>query len=175
MPVQKMLVVDVNKCTGCRMCEMACSLFHEGVCSPSLSRIRVYERHAGVEEITIPVVCMHCTDPPCVAVCPMGGMKEDKDTGTGVCADVCIGCRLCFMACPVGAISFAPPPNVKPLKCDLCGGDPQCVKFCQTQALVYVPVMQAHRLRAKKLLDHYVSRRGETPEDEGAAAYEVKV
>jgi Fe-S-cluster-containing hydrogenase component 2 len=176
MPVRMMIVVDPERCTGCRMCEMACSLYHEGVCSPSLSRIRVYGRHTHREELHIPVVCMHCADPTCVAVCPMTAFRESDAAGCVVSGEPCIGCRLCFLTCPVGAIPFSPPPNAHALKCDLCGGDPQCVRFCQTQVLVYVPVTRAHQVKARKLLDYYASRLGGAPGQEtGSAGDQVTV
>jgi len=51
--------------------------------------------------------------------------------------DICIGCRICVAACPFGAIGFDILAN-KVIKCDFCDGDPQCVRFCDVEAIQYV-------------------------------------
>jgi Fe-S-cluster-containing hydrogenase component 2 len=51
--------------------------------------------------------------------------------------DICIGCRMCVAICPFGGMSFDPLAE-KVIKCDFCDGDPQCVKFCEENAVQYV-------------------------------------
>ena len=158
----RMLVVEAERCTGCGLCEMACSLQHQGVCSPALSRIQVLRR----EELglSLPVVCMQCTDAPCAAVCPVGAIARDPASGAWLIQEaLCIGCRLCIAACPLGAISFAPAATEgQVLKCDLCGGDPRCVRFCGTQALGWVRptrLGEAQRRRVLAQYEHSVANR----------------
>jgi carbon-monoxide dehydrogenase iron sulfur subunit len=114
---------------------MACSLYHEGSCSPALSRIRIVRR----EELglALPIVCMQCADAPCATVCPVQAIGRDSSSGALlVNADLCIGCWLCLEACPFAAISISPAGAAgRALICDLCGGDPRCVPFCGTGAI----------------------------------------
>lgn len=133
--MQKSLIVDQSKCTGCRTCEMACSLHHEKKCSPLLSRIRIIKFEARGENY--PNVCSHCTKPQCVSACPQGAIQLNSVTGAVVInEELCIGCRLCIAACPQGQIAMHPERDVS-FKCDLCGGDPACARFCPTGAVKY--------------------------------------
>jgi Fe-S-cluster-containing hydrogenase component 2 len=73
-----------------------------------------------------------------VNICPVKAVFRDKDTGAAVVNySVCIGCRSCVAVCPFGAMSFNPL-DKKVFKCDLCSGDPQCVRFCNVKAVDYV-------------------------------------
>ena len=58
----------------------------------------------------------------------------------------CIGCRMCVSACPFGSMSFDETQR-KVLKCDLCDGDPTCVKFCQHNALQYLDAAEQSKLK----------------------------
>jgi carbon-monoxide dehydrogenase iron sulfur subunit len=134
----QMLVVHPERCTGCGLCEVACSLHREGVCSRSLARIRILRQED--RGLSLPVVCMQCTQAPCRAVCPMEAIGRDSATGAiTIDRQLCIGCRLCLQACPLGAISFHEEAQTGPiLKCDLCGGEPRCIPFCGSEALALV-------------------------------------
>jgi len=133
--VQRVITLDPSKCTGCRMCEMACSLHHEQACSRSTSRIKVVKFEK--EGIDMPVLCQHCANAPCLVVCPTAALQRDQLTGAVVLREhLCIGCRMCAIACPFGAIGVDPRgERTAILKCDLCDGDPQCVRFCEPGAL----------------------------------------
>ncbi|MGE5397019.1 MAG: 4Fe-4S dicluster domain-containing protein [Chitinophagales bacterium] len=129
--------IDYHKCVGCGTCEMVCSLTHENVCSPNLSRIRVvrYRR----EGLNVPVTCAFCEKPPCISICPVGAISKNKENSdVSIKTDICIGCRQCVQACPFGHMNFNFPKGIA-FKCDRCGGDPQCVKFCWTGAIEYGP------------------------------------
>jgi len=147
MDQPSVLLIDIEKCTGCRICENVCSLSHTGRIDPGESRITVVkDEEAGID---IPVVCMQCERPLCMEVCPSGALGRDPDTG-GVTIDPyrCIGCRMCVMACPVGGITVTKEKQVK--KCDLCGGDPYCAKFCPTGAIVYQKVAKGSAGQKRK-------------------------
>jgi len=119
---------DYLKCTGCRRCEIACSLHHEGKIWPEASRVRVFMLVPGVE---VPHLCAQCYDYPCVASCPVDALSVSKETGAVlVDKEKCIGCNKCIEACP-GNVPFLHPADKKAVICDLCGGDPQCAKVCQ--------------------------------------------
>lgn len=132
----KVLVVDYEKCTGCRLCELVCSVKHTGSSNPARSRIRIAKWET--EGVVVPVVCHQCQDAPCIAVCPTSSRSRSKELGcTEIDYDRCIGCKTCIAVCPFGATSFDPVTK-KVITCDLCDGNPMCVKFCSTGALSYV-------------------------------------
>jgi carbon-monoxide dehydrogenase iron sulfur subunit len=131
--MQNVLVIDAAKCTGCRLCEQVCSVKHEGTVNPYRSRVRVLKWE--IDGQVLPMVCRQCDDPPCQNICPMGAIAKDELTGlVSVDYDKCIGCRMCISACPFGAMDYDLV-GKKVMKCDLCGGDPQCVRFCDAQAI----------------------------------------
>lgn len=118
---------DYLSCSGCRRCEIACSLHHENRIWPEASRIRVFMLVPGVE---VPHFCAQCEDHPCVDSCPEGALSVSKKTeAILVDKEKCTGCGLCIDACP-GRIPHLHPTENYVLICDLCGGDPQCVKVC---------------------------------------------
>ncbi len=122
------IVRDYIKCSGCRRCELACSMHHEGWWWPEASRIRVFMPFPGVE---VPHFCAQCDDYPCVASCPVEALSVDEDTTAVIVdQDKCTGCGECIDACP-GKVPFMHPEHGKAVICDLCGGDPECVKVCE--------------------------------------------
>lgn len=134
--MDKFLTVNAEKCTGCRLCEQVCSVTQEGVSNAAKSRIRVVKWED--EGRYIPVICQQCQDAPCKNVCPVGAISRDKDFGyLQVNTEVCIGCRSCVGICPFGAMNYNPDNN-SVFKCNLCGGNPQCVRFCEVEALEYI-------------------------------------
>ena len=101
----KAIVVNRERCTGCRMCELVCSVKKEGASDPARARIRVIKRE--MEGFYLPTVCRHCEDPPCGEACPVEAIHKDEETGRVVVdEDLCIGCEACVSACPLGAMGF---------------------------------------------------------------------
>jgi len=132
----KIIAVDYEKCIGCRTCETVCSLKHNGEIAPYQSRIKVV-RWDG-EGKAIPMNCRQCEWAPCEAICPIKAISRDELMGREVINyDLCIGCLMCVVVCPFGAISFDTSVK-KVVKCDLCDDDPLCVKYCMNQALQYI-------------------------------------
>ncbi|WP_054695678.1 4Fe-4S dicluster domain-containing protein [Syntrophomonas palmitatica] len=132
----RVLYINHEKCVGCGACEMICSLVNEGVCSPRLSRIRVvrFTREAR----NAPVSCAACENAPCLLTCVAGAIyREPGGAVPKVNTGQCIGCRQCNLACPFGHMNFHPEKKTA-YKCELCGGDPQCAKFCWTGAIQFV-------------------------------------
>lgn len=136
--MSKSIVVYPMDCAGCRNCEVVCSLVHFGVCSPELSNIRVVEWQD--KGLTVPFTCLQCEDPACMEACPARAISRDEKTGAVLVDDkLCLGCKMCLLVCPFGG------PRVNRetstiIKCDLCGGDPQCVKNCPTKAICFMDI-----------------------------------
>ncbi|OPX90576.1 MAG: Anaerobic dimethyl sulfoxide reductase chain B [Pelotomaculum sp. PtaB.Bin104] len=145
----KILTVDANKCTGCRTCEMVCSLHHEKKCSPILSRTRVVKFEAL--GLNFPIVCTHCSKPKCMVACSHDAMRVDSETGAVLIDEaLCTGCRSCLAACPRSQVGFHPDKGVA-FKCDLCEGNPQCARFCPTGAIRY-SVMDEYLMAKRRAL-----------------------
>lgn len=141
---------DFSRCSGCRKCEIACSLFHEKLIWPEASRIRVFMLVPGVD---FPHLCAQCEDYPCVKACPVKALSTSKKTGAVlVRAKKCTACGKCISACP-GRVPHLHPTENYAVICDLCNGDPQCVKACEEgklNVLMKVPRRnQAYKLYAR--------------------------
>jgi Fe-S-cluster-containing hydrogenase component 2 len=118
---------DYEACSGCRRCELACSMFHEGWMWPEASRVRVFMPFPGLE---VPHLCAQCMDYPCIASCPVDALSKDPETeAVLVDREKCISCGDCIRACP-GTVPYLHPGDNKATICDLCNGDPECVKVC---------------------------------------------
>lgn len=134
------LVVDIDQCTGCKACAVACSYVKTGVYDADAGCIFV----AMLEEygMDCPVFCQQCTDPRCVEACSFNAMtKRPSDGLVMVDQSRCTACGVCLTACPYGAISPAQPGRTRGtviMKCDLCGGSPECVQWCDTHALKFI-------------------------------------
>ena len=147
------LLIDTAKCGECDDCVTAC---HEengvkGHGRPAtdahwLRKLDVRDRRTGFAQ-TVPMMCQHCADAPCVDVCPTGASMRRADGIVLVDKHICIGCRYCVMACPFGARSFihekvtgqkADVPRGKGTveACTMCvhlvdrGEEPACVTAC---------------------------------------------
>ena len=156
----KRLYTHPELCTGCRQCSIACSLKKFGENNPKKAAITIVRDE--FQRYEFPLVCMQCDDPLCVRMCPQnsvrvvnGIVKRDKEK--------CIGCKLCAVICPFSAITVLGKDLVQ---CDLCDGDPTCVKFCATKAIEYVEeTVELNRRRrdlVEKLLheSHYLVATG---------------
>lgn len=133
---------DIRKCIGCKSCEIACAVEHSkskdifaAVGERPLPKRRVKAEVVGLKIISLH--CQHCEDALCVQACMSGALSKDKKTGATLHdKDKCVGCWMCVMSCPFGAI-VRDIDNHIAVKCDLCPDrdDYACVAACPTGAL----------------------------------------
>jgi len=150
------MVIDLEKCDGCALCQNACIAAHEPLPEQTWIRVYILEGPDG-ETYPLPRPCMQCQRAPCVSVCPVGANYYNQDGIVLIDKDRCIGCRMCMAACPYGARYFnwkAPQPSPReehgweyyhPVgvveKCMFCysalekGELPPCVKACVMGAI----------------------------------------
>ena len=134
---------NMNKCIGCRSCEVACN---EQNGNPSEIRWRrIGEIEGGVYPDTsrhyLSMGCNHCLDAECLKGCPVDAYKKDPVTGIVLhSADACIGCQYCVWNCPYSVPQFNAERGVVG-KCDMCHGrltdglEPACVNACPEGAI----------------------------------------
>lgn len=139
-PALGYILRNIENCAGCRTCEAVCSLSHEGLVCPALARTWIVDyilEGRRIESHT----CKQCRAPNCLYACPTSALHADGATGARVIdPGKCIGCKICMNACPQ-----QPDPPIRYdtekaicIKCDLCGGDPLCVKYCPEAALYFI-------------------------------------
>jgi anaerobic carbon-monoxide dehydrogenase iron sulfur subunit len=155
----KALTVNLEKCTGCRSCELACSFKHHGEYNPAMSNIQV--SIFTDEAFYVPVVCFQCDKPFCAEVCPTGAVSASTVSGAyivGLDRAKFVGCKMCTLACPFGAISYHGQGKVH--KCDLCGGSPECVVFCVPGALEFKEPEKRTAQKGRAFAEKMLKQRG---------------
>jgi anaerobic carbon-monoxide dehydrogenase iron sulfur subunit len=146
----KMIEVEPDKCRGCRLCEMACSFHHEKEFSAAKSRIRILKDDHWAFDC--PLLCMQCVEAPCIETCSMEAIRRNEVTGVVVVdPHNCTGCGDCITACPLHALSLDEEKSTV-FKCELCAGDPECVKWCPNGALI-VNLTETDSSERKSFLD----------------------
>jgi carbon-monoxide dehydrogenase iron sulfur subunit len=102
-----------------------------------------------MEGISVPTTCEQCEDAPCALVCPTAAMHTDPRLNRVAWDETkCIGCRMCSLACPFGAVAYETSRS-RILKCDLCDGTPECAVFCPVGAIEYLDETSATRARQR--------------------------
>ncbi|WP_133628875.1 4Fe-4S dicluster domain-containing protein [Fonticella tunisiensis] len=150
----KTLIISPEKCTGCRTCEVACSFRKTDSFNPQNSAVTVYQYDEAA--ISIPVMCMQCEDPKCMKVCTTGAIYKDENDTVLIDRKKCIGCKLCIIACHFGNISYNYEQKTL-VKCDLCGGDPQCAKLCPSGTIQFKEATSAQLSKKKALAEKFKS------------------
>jgi carbon-monoxide dehydrogenase iron sulfur subunit len=141
----RIVVTDPEYCVACRNCEYACAFVHGGDFDRGSACITV--GFYPDERACLPLTCLHCTRAWCLEVCPAGAITRHPGTGAiEIDASRCAGCKMCLLACPFGSVRFDADEGVA-RKCDLCGGDPACVRSCTAGALQYREADEASGLR----------------------------
>jgi len=160
------LAVDTSACNGCSTCEIACKQEHNLPVGPRWiivhpDNIREIE---GKPQMRYTVThCMHCSKPPCKDACPVGAIDKKKDGIVLFNEELCIGCKDCINACPLGVVQFDSEKGVAQ-KCDLCvdrldrGLSPACVAACPSHCIHFGDIKEIiERIGKQKLLVWYKS------------------
>ena len=154
--VHKFVITNPDMCIACNACMKTCVKHAYMRGKLSKKRLDVLTLESG----KMPNQCRQCDDAPCANVCPTGSLRI-ANSCVELCEEICIGCKLCTIACPYGAINIDAefPPSIQEevernleagcisglksiaIKCDMCDGiesGPACVSVCPTGALVFI-------------------------------------
>jgi Fe-S-cluster-containing dehydrogenase component len=167
---QLALMIDLERCTGCKSCEAACK--QTNALGPNSYRNRVmwFDEQQQDDQDSLPrldfltVTCQQCERPACLRACPVYPKAISKDPVTGVVAvneNRCTGCGECALACPYGAIGYNAEQH-HAVKCDLCAErrsrdlGPACAMVCPTRAITFdnrAALLEQARQDGREILD----------------------
>jgi len=144
--IRRLRVIN-ERCVGCKICELSCAMLHRnGAFNPSYALIRIESNriiglNRPTENIDKPHICRQCEPAPCAEACPVAAFGADERLDIKIInQDECIGCEQCLDACSYGMVRMY---EERAIKCDLCNGDPICVRYCPTKALIFDEVEEA--------------------------------
>ncbi|ADK80275.1 ferredoxin-like protein [Sediminispirochaeta smaragdinae] len=160
------IIHDSRLCTGCKRCEINCTVSNDGKVHPYIARVKIGRNfNYGKSGVTMAwayrdgqmgnfklngETCKQCAEPYCANACPVQAISTDENTGARVVnTDICIGCGSCERACPFG-MATVDPERKKSTKCLLCYGHPACVAGCPNSALTFVSWEDAIELYKKQ-------------------------
>ena len=154
--MEKTMVLQPEKCLGCRTCELACSFNRAQEFNPQKAAVSVILYDEAM--ICVPIMCTQCEEACCAKICPVSAIQRDEYGAMRVDRKKCIGCKMCISACPLGNMALD---STQVFKCELCGGDPQCVKFCPSGAIEYKEATPSSLLKRKALAEKFKDVLGE--------------
>jgi Fe-S-cluster-containing dehydrogenase component len=146
MEIAERVVVDLDRCVGCKACFAACYYGH---------RHEPIVNYGFTDEVEFPLICRQCDEPICVDSCPYEAMHKDEHGIVRRSLLLCRGCGGCVTACPFGTITPEMYRHQVP-KCDMCedlvldGHLPRCVAACSGGALQFIEIAEVE-LEAKGL------------------------
>ncbi|MGJ8656357.1 MAG: DmsC/YnfH family molybdoenzyme membrane anchor subunit [Akkermansiaceae bacterium] len=133
--------VDLDKCTGCKACVVACHSLNGLDKTESWRDIGEIVSLDSADKQTVTSACHHCADPACLNGCPVGAYEKMPDTGVvRHLDDQCIGCQYCSLKCPYDVPKYNKDLGIV-RKCDICherlaeGEAPACVQSCPSGAI----------------------------------------
>lgn len=136
-------VIDNRKCIGCHACTTACKSEHQVPVGVNRTWVKQVEKGTfpDTRRLFSVMRCNHCTDAPCVEICPTEALHYRPDGIVDFDNDRCIGCKSCMQACPYDAL-YINPENSTAAKCNYCahrvdaGIEPACVVVCPEHAII---------------------------------------
>ncbi len=154
-------VIDQRKCIGCHACTVACKAEHDVPIGVNRTWVKYIEKGEFPNSRRYFLVnrCNHCTDAPCVAICPTKALYKRADGIVDFDSKRCIGCKSCMQACPYDAL-YIDPNSHTAAKCNYCahrtevGLEPACVVVCPEHAIIagdmHNPASELARLIARE-------------------------
>jgi len=136
-------IIDNRKCIGCHACTTACKSEHDVAVGVNRTYVKQVEKgeFPNTRRIFSVMRCNHCTDAPCVEICPVEALYTRDDGIVDFDNNRCIGCKSCMQACPYDAL-YIDPDNNTAAKCNYCahrvdvGRAPACVDVCPEHAII---------------------------------------
>ncbi len=166
----KIIVVDEERCLGCKSCTIACAMAHceaqtlvEAMNAENPPQARVHIEPVGA--FGMPMQCRHCEEAPCITVCPTEAIYRAEGEASPVLMDQdrCIGCKMCMFVCPFGVIELSRDGKAM-IKCDMCierteaSEPPACVAACPTGALRFEELDDYLRQRRRQAAQRVAER-----------------
>lgn len=136
-------IIDNRKCIGCHACTTACKSEHDVPVGVNRTWVKQVEKgeYPNTQRVFSVMRCNHCTNAPCVEICPVEALHYREDGIVDFDNERCIGCKACMQACPYDAL-YIDPDTSTAAKCNYCaprvdiGLEPACVNVCPEHAII---------------------------------------
>ncbi|MDK2985113.1 MAG: anaerobic carbon-monoxide dehydrogenase iron sulfur subunit [Clostridia bacterium] len=176
------IYADPRKCLGCKNCELACAIAHADcdLQTAVTQGLQLQPRNSvvQVDDMVMPMQCRQCEDAPCALACPIGAIYQE-DGLVKINEKNCVGCKVCVMVCPFGAITIradkkeggnSRTKKAKARKCDLCYSRIKdnkekscaCIEACPTKAIMLIDLEsyrnKLFKTRAKELAEAHTHK-----------------
>ena len=167
-------IIDNRKCIGCHACTTACKSEHDVAVGVNRTYVKQVEKgeFPNTRRIFSVMRCNHCTDAPCVEICPVEALYTREDGIVDFDNNRCIGCKSCMQACPYDAL-YIDPDNNTAAKCNYCahrvdvGREPACVTICPEHAIIagdmHNPSTEISQLLARQAVKVRKPEKGTNP------------
>jgi Fe-S-cluster-containing dehydrogenase component/formate-dependent nitrite reductase membrane component NrfD len=167
-------IIDNRKCIGCHACTTACKSEHDVAVGVNRTYVKQIEKgeFPDTRRIFSVMRCNHCTDAPCVEICPVEALYTRDDGIVDFDNNRCIGCKSCMQACPYDAL-YIDPDTSTAAKCNYCahrvdvGREPACVSVCPEHAIIagdmHNPTTEISQLLARQAVKVRKPEKGTKP------------